>query len=75
MQYKRWVARHRTVIPEEESLGVFSETEDDEMDYAAEDEFVEDDEEQEQDGGLSEWLKEWCRREQISEKVKRIAKI
>src|SRR5437762_12202968 len=34
MQYKRWVARHGIVIPVEESLGIFSETEDDEMDYA-----------------------------------------
>ena len=47
MQYKRWVARHRIVIPEEESQGIFSETDDDEMDYAAEDEFVEGEEEEE----------------------------
>src|SRR5437667_11579238 len=54
MQYKRWVAKHEIVIPEEESLGVFSETEDDEMDYEAEDEFTEDEDQEEEDGGLSE---------------------
>ena len=75
MQYKRWVAKHGIVIPEEESLGAFSETEDDEMDYEAEDEFIEDEDQEEEDGGLSEWLKEWVKREQVSEKVKRIAKI
>ena|SRR6266496_1539546 len=74
MQYKRWVAKHGILIPEEESLGVFSETEDDEMDYEAEDEFFEDEDVEEEDGGLSEWLKEWSKREQVSEKVKRIAK-
>ena len=35
MQYKRWVARYGIVIPEEQSLGIFDETEDDEMDYEA----------------------------------------
>jgi len=73
MQYKRWVARQGTVIPEEEILGVFTDT-DDEMDNAAEDESVEDEEEDEEDGGLSEWLKEWYRSEQISEKVREIVK-
>ena len=75
MQYKWWVAKHGIVIPEEESLRAFSETEDDEMDYEAEDEFIEDEDQEEEDGGLSEWLKEWVKREQVSEKVKRIAKI
>jgi len=75
MQYKRWVAKHGIVIPEEESLGAFSETEDDEMDYEAEDEFIEDEDQEEEDGGLSEWLKEWVKREQVSEKVKRIADV
>src|SRR5437667_4425574 len=54
MQYKRWVAKHGIVIAEEESLGAFSETEDDEMDYEAEDEFTEDEDQEEEDGGLSE---------------------
>src|SRR5438045_7247272 len=52
MQYKRWVAKHGIVIPEEESLGAFSETEDDEMDYEAEDEFIEDEDQEEEDGGF-----------------------
>ncbi len=30
---------------------------------------------EEEDGGLSEWLKEWVKREQVSEKVKRIADV
>ena len=38
MQYKRWVAKYGIVIPEEECRGVLSETEDNEMDYKAEDE-------------------------------------
>ena len=75
MQYKRWVAKHGIAIPEEESLVAFSETEDDEMDYGAEEEFIDDEDQEEEDGSLSEWLKEWVKREQVSEKVKRIAKI
>ena len=45
------------------------------MGYEAEDEFIEDENQEEEDVGLSEWLKEWVKREQVSEKVKRIAKI
>jgi len=71
MQYNSgW---HGIMIPEQECLGAFSETEDDEMDYEAEDEFIEDEDQEEEDGGLSKWLKEWVKREQVSEKVKRIA--
>jgi hAT family C-terminal dimerisation region len=70
MQYKHWVVRHGIVIPEEESQGIFSEMEDDEM-ANEEDEVFEDEDEEE--GGLSEWLKEWDKRERVSEKVKRIA--
>ena len=68
------MAKHGIAIPEEESLG-FSETEDDEMGYEAEDEFIDDEDQEEEDGGLSEWLKEWVKLEQVSEKVKRIVKI
>jgi hypothetical protein len=74
MQYKRWVAKHGMVIPEEESLEVFSETEDDEMDYEVENEFFEDDAEENENSGLSEWLKEWYKRERVSEKIRRIVK-
>ena len=74
MQYKRWVAKHGMVIPEEESLEVFSETEDDEMDYEAEDEVFEDDAEEDENSGLSEWLKEWYKSERVSEKITRIAR-
>jgi hypothetical protein len=63
------------VIPKEESLGVFSEIEDDEMDfYGAEHEYFENKDKNKEDGGLSEWFKEWSKREQVSEKVKMIAK-
>ena len=70
MQYERWVAKHGIVIPEEESRGVLSETEDNEISYEAEDE----EDEGEEVSSLSNWLKDWSKREQISEKVKRIAK-
>jgi hypothetical protein len=62
------------MIPEEESLGVFSEIKDDEMDYGAEHEFFENKDKNEEDGGLSEWFKEWSKREQVPERVKMIAK-
>ena len=76
MQYKRWVAKHRIVIPEDEGQSMFSDTEDDEMDHEADDEVMEaeEKEEEEKDHSVSEWLKEWSKKEQISEKVKRIAK-
>jgi hAT family C-terminal dimerisation region len=54
MQYKRWVVRHGIVIPEEESEGAFSDTEDDEIACDEEGEVFEDEDE----GGLSEWLRE-----------------
>src|SRR5205814_7533594 len=38
IMHKWWVAKHGIVITKEESPGVFSETEDDEMDYEVEDE-------------------------------------
>jgi len=59
------------VIPEEQSAADFEETEDDEMDY--EGEIVEDDDDEEDNGPLDDWLKEWCKREQLSDKIKRIA--
>src|SRR5579859_504291 len=73
MQYKRWVARHGMVIPEDQSATNFEETEDDEVDYEAEGEIVEDDDEEENNGPLDDWLKEWCKTEQLSDKIKRIA--
>ena len=74
MQYKRWVAKHGIVIPEEEGLGMFSETEDDEMDYEADGEILAEEDEEVEINGLSDWLKDWSKREKISEKVRRIAK-
>src|SRR5579859_4019065 len=74
MQYERWVAKHGIVIPEEECRGVLSETEDIEMDYEAEDESLRLEDEGGEVSSLSDWLKDWSKREQISEKVKRIAK-
>ena len=74
MQYKRWVARHGIVIPVEECLGIFGETEDDEMDYEVESEFFDDEDEEEKNDGLAEWLKEWSRKEHVSEKIRRVAK-
>jgi len=74
MQYKRWVARHGIVIPVEESLGIFNETEHNEMDYDAESDFFEDEDEEEENGDLAEWLKEWSKKEPVSEKIRRVAK-
>ena len=72
MQYKRWVVKHGIEIPEEEDRGVLSETEDDDMHY--ETECLEEEDKEEEVSSLSDWLKEWSKREQISEKVRRIAK-
>ena len=74
MQYKRWVVDHGIVIPVEESRGVFSETEDDEMDYEVESDFFDDEDEEEDTGGLTERLREWFKKEHVSEKIKRVAK-
>ena len=74
MQYKWWVARHGIVIPVEESLGIFNETEHSEMDYDAESDFFEDEDEEEENGDLAEWLKEWSKKEPVSEKIRRVAK-
>jgi hypothetical protein len=67
-------AKHNMVIPKEESLGLFSEIKDDEMDYGAKHEFFENKDKNKEDGSFSEWFKEWPKREQVSEKVKMIAK-
>jgi len=66
--------RHGIVIPEKESQGAFSETEDDEMVYDEENQVFENEDEDEGEDGLSEWLKKWDKRECVSEKVKRIVK-
>ena len=71
MQYKRWVARLGIVIPVEENMGIVIETEDDEMDYEAESDFVDDENEEEENGGLAERLKEWSKKEHVSEKNRR----
>ena len=68
------MAKHGIVIPEEECRGVLSETEDNEMDYETEDESLGLEDEGGEVSSLSDWLKDWSKREQISEKVKRIAK-
>ena len=52
----------------------FSETEDDEIDYEAESDFFDDEDEEEENRGLAEWLKEWSKKEHVSEKIRRIAK-
>jgi len=72
MQYKRWVVNHGTVIPLEES--VVSDAENDEMDYEARNEFFDDEDEEEQNGDLTKWIKEWIKKERVSEKIRRVAK-
>ena len=47
-------------------MSIFGATEDEEMDYNAEDE-------DEENGVLSEWLKEWVKKEHVSEKIRRVA--
>ena len=42
----------------EESLGIFNETEDDEMDYETESDFFDDEDEKEENDGVAECLKE-----------------
>jgi len=74
MQYKRWVVQHGVVIPEEERLGGRSEPEDEDIPYGTEEEFFSDDEEDESNKSVADWLKEWAKRETVSEKLKRISK-
>jgi hypothetical protein len=72
MQYKRWVAKHGAQIRNEEPLA--NEVEGEEMDYDAEDEFTREEEEEEMENGVAEWLKEWLKRESISGKVRKLTK-
>ena len=58
----------------EESLGIFNETEHNEMDYDVESDFFEDEDEEEENGDLAKWFKEWSKKEPISEKIRRVAK-
>jgi hypothetical protein len=51
---------------------VLSETEDDDMYY--ETEYLEKEDKEEEVSSLFDWLKEWFKREQSSENVRRIAK-
>jgi hypothetical protein len=73
MQYKRWVARHGMAIPDEQLLADFYETEDDEMDDESDGEIVDNEEEEDENGPLGAWLKEWYKREQVSDKIMRVA--
>ena len=72
MQYKRWVAKHGAYIHNEEPLA--NEVEGEEMDYDAEDEFTWEEEDEEMENGVAEWLKEWLKRESISGKVRKLTK-
>ena len=72
MQYKRWVVNHGRVIALEESTS--SNVENDEMDYEAGSDFFDDEDEEEQNGDLTEWIKEWIKKERVSEKIRRAAK-
>jgi hypothetical protein len=70
------VVRHRIEIPEERMSA--SRVEDSEMDYETQeeviskDEVIPEDEDDEKDSGVTEWLKEWRKREAISGKIQRI---
>jgi hypothetical protein len=73
MQYKRWVVKYGVVIPDEERLA-WSEPEDEDLTDNTEDGNVGDDEEDEADKSVADWLKEWSKKEAVSDKLKRIAK-
>ena len=44
------------------------------MEYEAEDEFVSGDDEDEEESGVAEWLRDWSKREAISSKVRKLTK-
>jgi len=44
------------------------------MDYKAGSEFFDDEDEEEQNGDLTKWIKEWIKKECVSEKIRRAAK-
>ena len=44
------------------------------MDYEAGSEFFDDEDEEEQNGDLTKWIKEWIKKEPVSEKIRRVAK-
>ena len=44
------------------------------MDYEAGSEFFDDEDEEEQNGDLTKWIKEWIKKERVSEKIRRVAK-
>ena len=44
------------------------------MDYETESDFFDDEDEKEENGGVAECLKEWSKKEHVSEKIRRIAK-
>jgi hypothetical protein len=52
----------------------WSELEDEDMPDETDEEFLGDDEEDESEKGMADWLKEWTKREAVAEKVKRISK-
>jgi len=62
------------VIPEDKTLEGFSGRERDAMDYETprESEFFEDEAEEDENSRLSERIKEWYKKERVSQKIKRI---
>jgi hypothetical protein len=75
MQYKRWVLRHGIAIPEEDISRLRDEQDDnDQMEYDAEHEYISGDDEDEEESGVAEWLRDWSKREAISSKVGKLIK-
>jgi hypothetical protein len=72
MEYKHWIVKHGVVIPEDERLR--SECKDENMTDNTEDKYLDDDEKDEVDKSVADWLKAWSKREAVSKKLKRISK-